>query len=106
MLKTRSVQTHTSIGMYLEPFATQERALARERNRFLGALALSVTAIGLIANPEGSWTLGLSAFVVASLMAFCFSRCGRAARLSCANVAWTRSHWPPISSICNPWAVR
>ncbi|MHB1515350.1 MAG: heavy metal translocating P-type ATPase [Acidiferrobacteraceae bacterium] len=73
------MRTLTDIGYTLsdprkvEPFGTQERALARERNRFLGALALSVTAIGLIANPEGSWTLGLSAFVVASLMAFCFA---------------------------------
>ncbi|WP_027492038.1 cation-translocating P-type ATPase [Rhodanobacter sp. OR444] len=56
----------------LEPFEAQERALARERNRFLGALALSLAAIGLIANPANGWALGLSAFVVASLIAFGF----------------------------------
>ena len=57
----------------LEPFAAQERALARERNRFLAALALSLAAIGLIADTSGGWALGLSAFVVASLMAFAFA---------------------------------
>ncbi|TAL85929.1 MAG: cation-translocating P-type ATPase [Rhodanobacter sp.] len=57
----------------LEPFEAQERALARERNRFLAALAMSLTAIGLIADPAGGLALGLSAFVVVSLMAFAFA---------------------------------
>ena len=57
----------------VEPFEAQERALAHERNRFLAALAMSLTAIGLIANPAGGWVLGLSAFVVVSLMAFGFA---------------------------------
>jgi len=57
----------------LEPFETQERALAHERNRFLVALAMSLTAIGLIANPAGHWALGLSALVLVSLMAFAFA---------------------------------
>jgi len=73
------MRTLTDIGYTLsdprkvEPFEAQEQALARERNRFLAALAMSLTAIGLIANPAGGWTLGLSAFVVASLMAFGFA---------------------------------
>ncbi len=57
----------------LEPFEAQERALVHERNRFLLALAMSLTAIGLIADPAGGWALGLSAIVVASLMAFGFA---------------------------------
>ncbi len=73
------MHTLTDIGYTLsdprkvEPFEAQERALARERNRFLGALGLSLTAIGLIANPAGSWALALTALVVASLMAFGFA---------------------------------
>ncbi len=57
----------------LVPFEAQERALAHERNRFLLALAMSLTAIGLIADPAGGWALGVSALVVASLMAFGFA---------------------------------
>ena len=73
------MHTLTDIGYTLsdprkvEPFEVQERALARERNRFLGALGLSLTAIGLIANPAGGWALALAGLVVASLMAFGFA---------------------------------
>lgn len=73
------MHTLTDIGYTLsdprkvEPFAEQERALARERNRFLGALGLSLAAIGLIAPLAGGWSLALSVFVVASLMAFGFA---------------------------------
>lgn len=57
----------------VEPFEQQERALARERSRFLAALAASLTAIGLIAHPALGWGLALSAVVVASLIAFAFA---------------------------------
>ncbi len=73
------MRTLTDIGYTLsdprkaEPFEIQERALARERNRFLAALGLSLAAIGLIAPVIGGWALGLSIFVVASLMAFGFA---------------------------------
>ncbi|TAM24177.1 MAG: cation-translocating P-type ATPase [Candidimonas sp.] len=73
------MHTLTDIGYTLsdprkvEPFAVQERALAHERNRFLVALAMSLAAIGLIANLAGGWALGLSALVVVSLMAFGFA---------------------------------
>ncbi|TAM88809.1 MAG: cation-translocating P-type ATPase [Candidimonas sp.] len=73
------MRTLTDIGYTLsdprkvEPFEAQERALAHERNRFLGALALSLTAIGLIVQPAVGWGPLLSAFVVASLMAFGFA---------------------------------
>ncbi len=73
------MRTLTDIGYTLsdprklEPFEAQERALAHERNRFLAALAMSLTAIGLIANPAGGWALGVSAFVLVSLMAFGFA---------------------------------
>ncbi len=73
------MRTLTDIGYTLsdprkvEPFEAQERALAHERNRFLGALGLSLAAIGLIAPLAGGWALGLSVFVVASLMTFGFT---------------------------------
>lgn len=73
------MHTLTDIGYTLsdprkvEPFEQQERALARERNRFLVALGTSLVAIGLIANPVSGWTLGLSGFVFASLIAFAFA---------------------------------
>lgn len=73
------MRTLTDIGYTLsdprkvEPFEAQERALARERNRFLGALGASLTAIGLIANPVSGWALGFSAFVVVSLIAFAYA---------------------------------
>ena len=75
----RVMRTLTDIGYTLsdprkvEPFEVQERALARERNRFLVALGTSLAAIGLIANPGSVWALGLSGFVFASLIAFAFA---------------------------------
>jgi len=73
------MRTLTDIGYTIsdprkvEPFEQQERALARERNRFLIALGTSLAAIGLIANPVGGWALGVSAFVFVSLIAFSFA---------------------------------
>jgi len=52
-------------------FAEQEKALVRERGRFLTALSASLTAIALIVSP-GGWGLALSAVVYASLVAFGF----------------------------------
>ncbi len=75
----RVMRTLTDIGYTLsdprkvEPFEVQERALARERNRFLVALGTSLAAIGLIANLGSVWALGLSGFVFASLIAFAFA---------------------------------
>ena len=57
----------------VEPFEAQERALVRERNHFLTALAASLAAIGLIANPANPWALALSGFVFLSLIAFAFA---------------------------------
>ena len=54
----------------VEPFEQQERALMRERNRFLIALGASLAAIGLIANPASGWALGLSGLVFFGLIAF------------------------------------
>jgi len=71
--------TLTDIGYTLsdprkvEPFEAQERALVRERNRFLTALAASLAAIGLIADPADPWALALSGFVFLSLAAFTFA---------------------------------
>ena len=56
----------------LEPFIEQERALTRERNRFLAALGVSLGAIGLIATPAMGWGLALSAFVATSLLTLTF----------------------------------
>lgn len=54
----------------VEPYERQERALARERNRFLVALAMSLAAVGLIVDVTTAWALGLSALVYASLVVF------------------------------------
>ncbi|MBB3140312.1 heavy metal translocating P-type ATPase [Halomonas organivorans] len=54
----------------IEPYANQERELARERNRFLVALAASLAAVGLIVDPTSPWTLGLSTLVYVSLVIF------------------------------------
>ncbi|UYG06143.1 heavy metal translocating P-type ATPase [Halomonas sp. M4R1S46] len=54
----------------IEPYADQERELARERNRFLVALAASLAAVGLIVDPASPWTLGLSTLVYVSLVIF------------------------------------
>ena len=71
--------TLTEIGYTLsdprkvEPFEAQERALVRERNRFLTALSASLAAIGLIASPGNPWGLALSGLVSFSLIAFAFA---------------------------------
>ncbi|PSQ92759.1 MAG: copper-translocating P-type ATPase [Proteobacteria bacterium SW_6_67_9] len=52
--------------------AEQERALVRERGRFLIALAASLTTIALIMSAHLTWGLGLSVLVYASLVAFAF----------------------------------
>ncbi len=57
----------------VEPFEVQERALLRERNRFLTALGTSLAAIGLIASLANPWALALSGFVFLSLIAFTFA---------------------------------
>jgi len=57
----------------VEPFERQERALAVERNRFVGALAMSLAAVGLIVDFTSAWTLGLSALVYVSLVVFGFA---------------------------------
>ncbi|QFT86693.1 Copper-exporting P-type ATPase A [Halomonas sp. THAF12] len=54
----------------IEPYANQERELARERNRFLVALTASLAAVGLIVDPTSPWTLGLSTLVYVSLVIF------------------------------------
>ncbi|WP_280553694.1 cation-translocating P-type ATPase [Halomonas sp. 25-S5] len=54
----------------IEPYANQERELARERNRFLVALGASLAAVGLIVDPTSPWTLGLSTLVYVSLVIF------------------------------------
>ena len=54
----------------IEPYAEQERKLARERNRFLVALSASLAAVGLIVDPTSPWTLGLSTLVYVSLVIF------------------------------------
>uniref|UniRef100_UPI00356485AF heavy metal translocating P-type ATPase n=1 Tax=Halomonas sp. TaxID=1486246 RepID=UPI00356485AF len=54
----------------VEPYERQERELARERNRFLVALAASLAAVGLIVDTSSPWTLGLSMLVYVSLVAF------------------------------------
>ncbi len=54
----------------LRPFDEEERALVRERKRFLTALAMSMAAMGLVGYPVNSAWFPLCVFSLASLVAF------------------------------------
>src|SRR5712691_5839574 len=56
----------------LRPFDEEERALVRERGRFLTALAMSIAAMGLAGYPVESAWFWLCVFSIASLVAFSF----------------------------------
>ncbi len=56
----------------LRPFEEQERALVRERARFLSALAMSIAAMGLVGYPVDSVWFPLCVFSMVSLVAFSF----------------------------------
>src|SRR5438876_4325492 len=56
----------------LRPFDEDERALVRERRRFLIALGASIAAMGLVGYPPGSVWFPLCVFSIASLVAFSF----------------------------------
>ncbi len=56
----------------LRPYDEEERALVRERNRFLTALGASIAAMGLVGYPPGSPWFPLCVFSIASLVAFSF----------------------------------
>jgi heavy metal translocating P-type ATPase len=56
----------------LRPFDEEERALVRERRRFLIALGSSIAAMGLVGYPPGSAWFPLCVFSIASLVAFSF----------------------------------
>jgi len=56
----------------LRPFDEEERALVRERWRFLTALAMSIAAMGLAGYPVNSVWFALCVFSIASLVAFSF----------------------------------
>src|SRR5574337_1165312 len=56
----------------LRPFEEQERALVRERGRFLVALAMSIAAMGLVGYPVDSVGFPLCVFSMVSLVAFSF----------------------------------
>ena len=56
----------------LRPFEEQERALVRERWRFLTALTTSIAAMGLVGYPVGSRWFALCVFSIASLVALAF----------------------------------
>jgi heavy metal translocating P-type ATPase len=56
----------------LRPFDEEERALVRERGRFLIALGASVAAMGLVGYPVDSVWFPLCVFSIASLVAFSF----------------------------------
>jgi heavy metal translocating P-type ATPase len=73
------LQTLTDIGYTisdprkLRPFDEEERALVRERRRFLAGLAMSIAAMGLVGYPVNSPWFVLCAFSIASLVAFSFA---------------------------------
>lgn len=56
----------------LRPYDEEERALVRERNRFLIALGASIAAMGLVGYPVGSPWFPLCVFSIASLVVFSF----------------------------------
>lgn len=56
----------------LRPYDEEERALVRERRRFLIALGASIAAMGLVGYPVGSAWFPLCVFSIASLVVFSF----------------------------------
>src|SRR5881397_563610 len=56
----------------LRPFDEEERALVRERKRFLTALAMSIAAMGLAGYPVDSAWFPLCVFSIASMVGFSF----------------------------------
>src|SRR5947209_16051408 len=56
----------------LRPFDEEERALVRERGRFLIALSASIAAMGFAGYPVDSVWFALCVFSIASLVAFSF----------------------------------
>lgn len=56
----------------LRPYDEEERALVRERRRFLIALGASIAAMGLVGYPIGSVWFPLCVFSIVSLVAFSF----------------------------------
>lgn len=56
----------------LRPFEEEERALVRERARFLSALAMSIAAMGLAGYPLSSPWFALCVFSIASMVVFSF----------------------------------
>src|SRR6266851_4961679 len=56
----------------LRPFEEEERALVRERGRFLTAPAMSIAAMGLVGYPADSAWFPLCVFSLVSLVAFSF----------------------------------
>ena len=56
----------------LRPYDEEERALTRERGRFLTALAASIVAMGLVGFPVDSVWFPLCVFSLVSLVAFAF----------------------------------
>jgi heavy metal translocating P-type ATPase len=56
----------------LRPFEEEERALVRERGRFLTALAFSIAAMGLAGYPVSSPWFPLCVFSIASMVVFSF----------------------------------
>ncbi|AJZ56232.1 cation-translocating P-type ATPase [Paraburkholderia fungorum] len=56
----------------LRPYDEEERALVRERGRFLTALAASIASMGLVGYPVDSAWFPLCVFSIASLVAFAF----------------------------------
>src|SRR5260370_14479520 len=56
----------------VQPFEEEERALVRERGRFLTALTMSIAAMGLAGYPVNTSWFWLCVFSIASLVVFSF----------------------------------
>lgn len=87
----------------LRPFDEEERALVRERGRFLTGLAMSIAAMGVAGYPVQSAWFWLCVFSIASLVVFPSRSC---ARMACGmpSVPSFSRQLGAESTLCNCWA--
>ncbi len=96
----------------MRPFDEEEAALVREGRRFFTAVASSLIAVALVANPIGFWSIALSALIFASLVLFVFVvlrnrglgvALGSAAGLGAVGLALYFSKSQPWLQHATPW---
>jgi Cu+-exporting ATPase len=96
----------------MRPFDEEEAALVHEGRRFFTAVASSLIAVALVANPDGFWSTLLSVVIFASLVLFIFVvlrnrglgiALGSAAGLSALGLALHFSKGQPWLQDATPW---